>query len=119
MFLPQSPLTFTRQSYLLAARLVYHYVLDHGRLPHAIRSHGVDCGPAEALRALAKALEREKLPDSMVIEPTVGLPECSTMDFFQRARAAASCAPPGYTCERINMMGRQQSWSYRPIAGVQ
>lgn len=109
-----APVKFKRQSYLLAARCVYQYVLDHDRLPHAIRAHSVDCGPGEVLVALARALEKGALPEEITVEPTGGLPECAKMDFFQKATAATCYATPGYKPERIHMMGLQQSWSYRP-----
>ena len=114
ILIPKIQVTFKRQSYLLAARHVVHYVNTHGRLPHAIWAHHIDAGPGEVLLALAQALKADKLPDTVTVEPTGGLPECYTMECFVNATANSSHAPPGYSPDQIHLQARQQSWSYRP-----
>jgi hypothetical protein len=114
VFIPSNSVTFKRADLLLGARLLVHYVNAHGRLPHAIRAHSVDCGPGELLLALAQAIAAEKLPDTVTVKPTAGVPECAAINCFAHATAGSSHAPAGYKPERIHIQGRQQSWSYRP-----
>ena len=114
VLVPKTSVIFKRADLLLGARQLVNYVNAHGRLPHAIRSHGVDCGPAELLLGLAKAIAVNAFPDTVTVAPTVGVPDCSAIDCFARATAGSSHAPPGYTPDRIHMQGLQQSWSYRP-----
>ena len=109
------PLTFRRDNYLLAARVVYNYVMTHGRIPHAIRSHRVDAGPAQVLCALAQAFAAETLPESVCVEPMDGLPACAQLPIFQNARAGSTNAPPFWDNARMNLLCKLQSWSYRPL----
>ena len=114
VLIPSRPVTFKRQNLMMAARQLVNFVNGHGRLPHAIRAHHVDCGPGELLLALSQSLVADRLPDSVTVEPTAGVPDCVAMECFARASAASSHAPPGYEPTQIHMQGRQQSWSYRP-----
>ena len=66
------------------------------------------------LLGLAQAIASERLPDSVTVEPTAGVPDCAAIDCFARATANSSYAPPGYQPTQIHMQGLQQSWSYRP-----
>src|SRR5690606_36180590 len=77
VLIPPTSLTFKRSSLLLAARQLVHFVNGHGRLPHAIRAHYVDCGPGELLVALAHAITTKKLPEEVTIAPTSGVPRCA------------------------------------------
>ena len=99
VFIPTTSVPFKRQDLLLAARQIVHHVNAHGRLPHAIRAHGVECGPGELLAGLARAIAAATLPETVTIQPTAG----STL-----------AQPPGYQPTQIQMQGLQQSWSYRP-----
>ncbi len=114
VLISKSPLTVNRQGLLMGARQVTQYVNAHGRLPHAIRLHRVDTGPAELLLGLAAAISSDRLPEEVTINPTCGMPECAEMPFFARATASSISAPPGYEPTQIHLQGRQQSWSYRP-----
>src|SRR5690606_21752568 len=114
VLIPPAPLTFKRSSLLLAARQLVHFVNGHGRLPHAIRAHYVDCGPGEILVALAHAITTKKLPEEVTIAPTSGVPRCAEMDCFAKASAGSTNAPSGYQPAQIHRQLRQQSWSYRP-----
>ncbi len=114
VLIPKTSVIFKRADLLLGARQLVHFVNGYGRLPHAIRSHGVDCGPAELLLGLSKAVAASAFPDTVTVAPTVGVPDCSAIDCFARATAGSSHAPPGYRPDQIHMQGLQQSWSYRP-----
>ena len=115
VFIPTTSVPFKRQDLLLAARQIVHHVNAHGRLPHAIRAHGVECGPGELLAGLARAIAAATLPETVTIQPTGGVPACAAIDCFSRATAGSALAqPPGYQPTQIQMQGLQQSWSYRP-----
>ncbi|MDA0745656.1 MAG: hypothetical protein O2954_04010 [bacterium] len=114
VYTPTRPVTFKRADLLLGARQLVHYVNAHGRLPHAVRCHAVDTGPGELLLALAQAIAAERLPDTITVEPTSGVPECASMDCFTQPTAGSTHAPPGYTPDQIALQSRLQSWSYRP-----
>jgi hypothetical protein len=114
LFCPTGHTTFRRSDLLLAARQAVHYVNKHGKLPHAVRSHAVDCGPGELLIALAQALAGERLPDKFIIEPTDGVPECAKQPFFASAIVGSTHAPPDYKPTQIQLQCLLQSWSYRP-----
>ncbi len=111
-------LGFLRPDLLLGARLLVEYVDQLGRLPAALRIHSLDCGPAELLLALARALLTPTLPESITIESTAGLPESAALPCFSHAAAASTHSPAGYTSDQIAWQARQQSWSYRPAIRV-
>ncbi|GEM_PF-1183784 len=115
VLVPAAPVIFKRQDLLLGARQIVHFVNAYGRLPAAIRAHRAECGPGELLRALAQAIACERIPDTVTVAPTPGVPECAAMDCFARATAGSALAqPPRYQPTQIHMQGYQQSWSYRP-----
>jgi peptidoglycan/xylan/chitin deacetylase (PgdA/CDA1 family) len=113
---PGKPLAFKRDDLFLAARLIAHGADAHGRLPAALRAHFVDCGPAEALRALAEAVsaESETCPDVIAVPPLPPLPDIAAHPFFAHAAPASTHAPPGFATPRIAQQCSQQSWSYAP-----
>lgn len=111
------PVTYKRDNYLLAARTVYAYTMAHNRLPHVIRAHSVDAGPAQVLIALAQAFAADELPEQVTVAPMPGLPKCSEYPIFRNAKAASTNAPAFYDSSRISEQCRLQSWSYRPLAG--
>jgi hypothetical protein len=114
VYKPSKDIRFKRQNLLLASRHLAEYADANGRLPHALRVHGIDCGPGELLVALAQSVAADKLPDFVTVEPTAGVPECVSMDCFSKATAGSGHATPGYTPTQIHLQGRLQSWSYRP-----
>jgi hypothetical protein len=118
ILIPRSAVTFKRQDLMLAARQLVHHVNANGRLPHALRAHSVDCGPGELLLALAQALSGDRLPDTVTVEPTSGVPKCAEMDPFSKATAGSGHATPGYRPDQIHLQGWLQSWSYRPATRV-
>jgi hypothetical protein len=118
VLIPNNAITFKRQDLLLAARQLVHHVNAKGRLPHAMRAHGVDCGPGELLVALAHALATDRIPDAVTVEPTLGVPKCAEMDPFSRTTAGSGHATPGYRPDQIHLQGWLQSWSYRPATRV-
>ncbi|MFP3905228.1 MAG: hypothetical protein ACLFWB_13360, partial [Armatimonadota bacterium] len=114
----EEPMTFPREEYLMAARGIYSYVMTHGRLPHEVKTHFIDCGPAQALMALAHAFGGEELPDEVTVAPVSGLPEAANLPVFKNAKANSTNAPPFWQeryGERMNMLCKLQSWSYRPL----
>lgn len=114
VLIPKAAVTLKRQDLMFGARQVVHHVDACGRVPHAIRAHGVDLGPGEMLIALARAVAAERLPDTVTVEPTAGVPYCAQMDPFARATAGSGNAPAGYRPDQIHLQGWLQSWSYRP-----
>jgi len=107
-----------RQDLFAAARETYHHILDRGRLPSAIKGHGVEVGPAELACALAQAwsqLAKEgSLPDRIAVPEGPALPACAEGAFFRSPRVNSTNAPAGFRPERIPELARLQSWSYRP-----
>lgn len=112
------PMTVPREEYLMAARGIYSYVMTHGRIPHEVKTHRINCGPAQALMALAQAFSGDELPDEVTVAPVSGLPEAANLPVFKNAKANSTNAPPFYEDrlgKRMNMLCKLQSWSYRPL----
>ncbi len=113
-----SELVFPRDEYLIAARGIYSYVMTHGRLPHEVKTHFIDCGPAQALVALAKAFAADELPEQVCVPPVDGLPAAGDLPVFKNAKANSTNSPPFWEerwGDRMNTLCRLQSWSYRPL----
>lgn len=111
---PGKPLTFKRDDLFLLARLVATGADVNGRIPAAVRAHFIDCGPAEAARALATAICVDECPDRIDVPAMPPLPMLAAHPFFSQAAPASTHAPPGFTTPRIAMQCAQQAWSYRP-----
>lgn len=118
VFIPKTGVAFKRQDLLFGARQIVNHINATGRAPHAIRSHGIDSGPGELLIALARAIAADRLPDTITVEPTPGVPVCAAMDCFAKATAGSGNAPAGYRPDQIHLQGWLQSWSYRPAVRV-
>lgn len=115
---PAGRLVLKRQDLFVAARETYHHVLNTGRLPHAIKAHSVEMGPAELARALGLAgqalAETGQIPDRIEVPEVSPLPDAAENPFFRSPRVSSTNAPPGFRAQRIPELARLQSWSYRP-----